>query len=186
MRSVLTFAAVALTTAATAVAVPRLSDGMEGFYDRVQEMMAAAPAARTTPVTPATQRDSSDTAANNRNMTIQRGANGHFNVEAEVDGRRMNFLIDTGASVIALRESDAARLGIHPARREYTAQVSTANGVVRAAPAELNRVEVGSLTVRNVQALVLPDEVLGQNLLGMSFLSRVRWEHRDGRLVLEQ
>jgi aspartyl protease family protein len=88
--------------------------------------------------------------------------------------------------VIALRERDAARLGIHPTRREYTAPVSTANGVVRAAPVELNRVDVGSLTVRNVQALVLPDEALGENLLGMSFLSRVRWEHRDGRLVLEQ
>jgi aspartyl protease family protein len=57
---------------------------------------------------------------------------------------------------------------------------------VRAARVELNRVEVGSLTVRNVAALVLPDAALGRNLLGMSFLSRVRWEHRNGRLVLEQ
>jgi aspartyl protease family protein len=57
---------------------------------------------------------------------------------------------------------------------------------VQAAPVELERVEVGSLTVRNVRAIVLPDEALGQNLLGMTFLSRVRWEHRDGRLVLEQ
>ena len=119
-------------------------------------------------------------------MTIASGDNGHFNVEGMVDGRRMDFLVDTGASVIALREGDAARLGIHPSEREYTARVSTANGVVRAAPIELNRVEIGSLTVRNVAALVLPDEALGQNLLGMSFLSKVRWEHRNGRLVLEQ
>jgi aspartyl protease family protein len=119
-------------------------------------------------------------------MTITRGDNGLFSVEGTVDGRRMDFLVDTGASVIALREGDAARLGIHPVEREYTARVSTANGVVRAAPIELNRVEIGSLTVRNVAALVLPDEALSQNLLGMSFLSRVRWEHRNGRLVLEQ
>jgi aspartyl protease family protein len=98
----------------------------------------------------------------------------------------MEFLVDTGASSIALRESDAARLGIHPAQREYTVSASTANGIVRVAPVELNRVDIGSLTVRNVHAVVFPDEALGQNLLGMSFLSRVRWEHRNGRLVLEQ
>jgi aspartyl protease family protein len=121
----------------------------------------------------------------NRTMTIA-SENGHFRVDAEVDGRRLDFLVDTGASVIALREGDAARLGIHPSQREFTANVSTANGTVRGAPVELNRVEVGSLTVRNVAAIVLPDEALGQNLLGMSFLSKVRWEHRDGRLVLEQ
>ena len=119
-------------------------------------------------------------------MTIQSGPHGQFNVEATVEGRRMEFLIDTGASSIALRESDAARLGIHPARREYVIRASTANGVVMAAPVEFERVEVGALTVRNVRAIVLPDEALGQNLLGMTFLSRVRWEHRDGRLVLEQ
>jgi aspartyl protease family protein len=119
-------------------------------------------------------------------MTIEPGQNGHFSVEAEVDGRHLDFLVDTGATVIALREQDAGRLGIYPAAREYTVNVATANGVVRGAPVELGLVEVGSLSVRNVAALVLPDEALGQNLLGMSFLSRVRWEHRDGRLVLEQ
>ncbi len=130
--------------------------------------------------------EASTSAANYRNMVIQRGPNGHFNLDAEVDGRRMQFLVDTGASSIALRESDAARLGIHPAQRDYTIRASTANGIIRVAPVELNRVDVGSLTVRNVRAVVFPDEALGQNLLGMSFLSRVRWEHRDGRLVLEQ
>jgi len=171
MRSVMAFAFLALVAA---LIVPRLHVG--------NGATAAAPAAPSA----SAPTEAASSAAAYRTMTIQRGSNGHFNVEAEVDGRRMEFLVDTGASVIALRERDAARLGIHPAQREYTAQVSTANGIVRAAPVELNRVDVGSLTVRNVQALVLPDEALGQNLLGMSFLSRVRFEHRDGRLVLEQ
>lgn len=121
-----------------------------------------------------------------RSMTITRGDDGHFGVAGEVDGRRMDFLIDTGASVVVLREREAARLGIHPAARDYTVDVSTANGKVHGAPVELNRMDVGPLTVRNVRALILPDEALGQNLLGMSFLARVRWEHRDGKLVLEQ
>src|ERR1700719_3132641 len=166
MRSVMVFAILALVAAGI---VPRFYVGTNGATAAVPAKLAEA----------STSNEPSSPPANYRSMTISRGANGHFSVEAEVDGRRMEFLVDTGASVIALRERDAARLGIHPAQREYTANVSTANGIVRAAPVELNRVDVGSLTVRNVQALVLPDDVLGQNLLGMSFLSRVRWEHRD-------
>jgi aspartyl protease family protein len=168
MRSVMVFAVLALVIAGV---VPRYVLRPYGGDAAVAKVAPAEPTADT---------------ANYRTMTIQRDASGHFNVEADVDGRRMEFLVDTGATVIALRERDAARLGIHPAQREYTAVVTTANGKVRGAPVELNRVEVGSLTVRNVAALVLPDEALGQNLLGMSFLSRVRFEHRNGRLVLEQ
>jgi aspartyl protease family protein len=121
-----------------------------------------------------------------RTASIPRGANGHFEADAMVDGRRMGFMVDTGASVIALRQQEASRLGIHPAQRDYTAKVSTANGVIFAAPIELARVEVGGITVRNVAALVLPDEALAQNLLGMSFLSRIHWQYQGGRLELEQ
>jgi aspartyl protease family protein len=167
MRHVLLFAAMALVVAGL---TPR-------FYANMNAPVGAAAKATADEPPPET--------TNSRSMTI-RSDNGHFRVEAAVDGRRMEFLVDTGASVIALRESDAGRLGIHPAQREYTVNASTANGMVRAAPIELNRVEVGAITVRNVSGLVLPDEALAHNLLGMSFLSRVRWEHRNGRLVLEQ
>jgi len=174
MRNVMIFACLAIVVAAV---VPR-------FFARTNAPDALAANAPVPEfVAPARAAPSP---AYGRSMTIEPGRNGHFSVAAEVDGRRMDFMIDTGATVIALREQDAARLGIHPAQREYTANVATANGIVRGAPVELRLVEIGSLSVRNVAALVLPDDVLGQNLLGMSFLSRVRWEHRDGRLVLEQ
>jgi aspartyl protease family protein len=58
--------------------------------------------------------------------------------------------------------------------------------VTKAAAAELRTVEIGDILVRNVRALVQPDEALGVNLLGMSFLSRVRFTHDRGKLVLEQ
>ncbi len=62
----------------------------------------------------------------------------------------------------------------------------TANGTVRGAPVRLDMVEIGGLMLRNVTAVVLPDEALSENLLGLSFLSRLhRFEYRDGRLVLE-
>jgi aspartyl protease family protein len=112
---------------------------------------------------------------------------GHFRVEASVDGHRLDFMVDTGASVIALTERDAGRLGIRPMRSEYTALVKTANGSVKAAPVSLNSVELDGIRVRDVRALVLPDDALSENLLGLSFLSRLRrFEYSRGKLVLEQ
>jgi aspartyl protease family protein len=121
-----------------------------------------------------------------RNVVLTRGGNGHFAVNARVDGRPVPFLVDTGASLIALRESEARRIGHYPRRNDFKVKVRTANGIGHAALVELRSVEVGDITVRNLQALVHPDEALGVNLLGMSFLSRVRWTHERGRLVLEQ
>jgi aspartyl protease family protein len=166
MRSILIFAALVL--------------GIAAFVPRLYMKEAPAPEARAAVIQPAPAPSYA------RSVTLQKGANGHFATEAIIDGRRLDFLVDTGASVIALRARDAARLGIHPVPRDFTTNVSTANGTLKAAPVDLNRVEVGGLTVHNVAALVLPDEALGQNLLGMSFLSKVKWEHRNGRLILEQ
>jgi aspartyl protease family protein len=122
-----------------------------------------------------------------RTHVIRRDGRGHFSVDARVDGRRVDFMVDTGASVIALTTSDAARLGIRPAQRDFTVQVRTANGTVRAAPTRLGRVEVGGLVVRDVDAPIAPDAALSENLLGLSFLTRLRrFEYTGGKLVLEQ
>jgi aspartyl protease family protein len=119
-------------------------------------------------------------------MVVLGARDGHFAAEGRIDGRPVVFMVDTGASQIALRASDAARLGYRPRPQDYTVRVGTANGEGRAARIELGRVEVGEIMVRDVTALVVSDEALGVNLLGMSFLSRVRWHHERGRLVLEQ
>ena len=121
-----------------------------------------------------------------RSLTLHRRGNGHFETDAVVNGRHLQFLVDTGASVMVLRESEAARLGIRPTRRDYRVRISTANGVALAAPADLNEVEIGRPKVRHVAALILPDRALSHNLLGMSFLSRVNFEHKNGRLILTQ
>ena len=120
-------------------------------------------------------------------VTIPHDMRGHFVVAARVDGRRMSFMLDTGASLVALRQSDASLLGIRPFARDFNIQIRTANGVTRAAKADLGMVEIDGLTVRNVAALVSPDEALSENLLGLSFLSRLRsFTYREGRMVLEQ
>jgi aspartyl protease family protein len=125
------------------------------------------------------------TVQSNRNIVIT-SDRGHYFTDARVDGRPIAFMVDTGATQIALRESDAASLGYRPSPADYTVRVSTANGEGRAAPIQLTRVELGDITVRDVAALVVPDNALNVNLLGMSFLSRVRWTQDHGELVLEQ
>jgi aspartyl protease family protein len=171
MRSVIVFAVLAL---GAAILVPRYAARL----GTAPEPVALA----VRPVVPA-----SAATANSRSVIVPRDARGHFEVDARVEGRQLSFMIDTGASVIALTASDAARLGIHPAQREFVAEVKTANGTVRAAPTQLDMVEVGDLVVRDVAALVLPDEALSDNLLGLSFLSRLRrFEYANGNLVLEQ
>jgi aspartyl protease family protein len=167
MGQIITFALVLLVAGVTAVR----------FVDRGTPAPAALAAASEV-VAPANN--------NSRSVTLNRADNGHFQAEARVDGRRIEFIVDTGASHIALRESDAARLGIHPTPRDYTIKVATANGEGRAARAELRSVEIGGIVVRDLVAYVHPDQALGVNLLGMSFLSRVRWTYERGRLVIEQ
>lgn len=144
---------------------------------------AAASAAVATSPLPAS---APSTSFNTRSIALSRGAGGHFWVDARIDGRRLEMVVDTGATQIALRASDAARLGLHPAARDYVVKVATAIGVTRAALVQLRAVELGDIVVRDVPALVHPDESLGVNLLGMSFLSRLRWTHERGKLVLEQ
>jgi aspartyl protease family protein len=169
MRMMIVFAAIVL---AAAVGLARLVDG-------VGHAPAGPPTMAATAVAPANP-------TNSRTVVLSRGNGGHFWTEARIDGRRLELVVDTGATQVALRAGDAARLGIHPTARDYSVKVSTANGVTRAALIELRTVEIGNIVVRNVPALVHADDALGVNLLGMSFLSHVRWTHERGKLVLEQ
>lgn len=122
-----------------------------------------------------------------RSLSIPRDARGHFQTEGRIEGQRIGFMVDTGASVVALNEKSAARFGFRPNRGDYTTTVSTANGTIKAARTRLAMVELDGIVVRDVDAMVLPDEALSENLLGLSFLSKLkRFEYANGRLVLEQ
>ena len=70
-----------------------------------------------------------------RSLMLEADRLGHFQVEARIDGRSVDFVIDTGASLVVLRESDAARVGIRPRPSDYTATAITANGRIKAARA---------------------------------------------------
>ena len=138
------------------------------------------------PAAAATKADPTPGFANSRTTVIKAKSGGQFEVDTFVEGRRMAMVVDTGASHITLRASDAARAGIYPALRDYTVVIKTANGEARAARVDINKAEVGDIVVRGLPALVMQDEILPFSLLGMSFLSRVRWSHDRGNLILEQ
>jgi aspartyl protease family protein len=175
MRSIIIFAGMLL---GLGVVVARMAD-QAGRTPAVPPASAALAAAPPAPPAPPSSYGTS--------VTVPRDARGHFVVDARVDGRHMTFMLDTGASLIALRARDAAALGIHPVARDFTVEVKTANGPARAAAVELGVVEVGGVAVRNVAAVVSPDEALSENLLGLSFLSRLRrFEYSNGKIVLEQ
>jgi len=168
MRSIIVFAALMLATAGL----------VASWLDKTPATSSKPAVAAVAVQTPA--------ASGRRSVTIARDRRGHFQVEARVDGRRLNFMVDTGASVIALTATDAKRLGLFPAFNDYKARVQTANGTVTAAPVTLGSVDVGGLVVRDVQALVMPDNALSENLLGLAFLTKLkRFEYAGGKLVLE-
>lgn len=114
------------------------------------------------------------------------GRSGHFHVDAVVDGHAMNFLVDTGASDVALSPEDARRLGIDLGKLTFNLPYQTANGVTMGARVTLDTVKVGDITVRNVRASVARG-YMGTSLLGMSFLNEIgSYEFRGDRLVLRR
>jgi aspartyl protease family protein len=118
---------------------------------------------------------------------IMASAYGHFVARAEVNGHRMDVLVDSGASMVALSHEDARQAGIHVSDRDYSQGVRTANGVARVAPVVIDRISIGDVLVRNVAATVSEPGKLSTSLLGMSFLGRLnRVDMRSGVLVLEQ
>jgi aspartyl protease family protein len=156
-----------------------------GYVARFADQTVMHPDAQAAAVEPAYQ--PREPVSSGRSLILDADRQGHFKVDARIEGRHLDFMVDTGASLVIIRESDAAQIGIRPMRSDYTATVSTANGKIKAAPLKIERIEIGGITVYDVPALVLPDEALWQNLLGMTFLSRLkRYEYANGRMVLEQ
>ena len=118
-------------------------------------------------------------------VTVTRRSDGTFRVETTVNGQRQDFLFDTGAGAVVLSAEGAAALGIRPAPDAYTARVWTANGPTTAAPYQLDTLTVGTITERNVNAMVARSGALAGNLLGQTFLDRLGgYEVRGDRLIL--
>ena len=119
-------------------------------------------------------------------VRLKRDQSGHYSARIEIEGVVVPMLVDTGATVIALRYEDASRLGINPTPSDYTVSIATANGEVKVAKTNLREVRLDNITVTNVQAVIVPQGALSQSLLGMSFMNKLGgFEISGGELVLK-
>src|SRR5262252_7737893 len=120
-----------------------------------------------------------------RSVEVARAFNGDFDISAQINGARVAMVLDTGASSVVLTREDAKAAGLPLEVLAYTVPIDTANGRARAASVKLDRIAVGGLVERSVDALVAQPGQLKMSLLGMSFLNRLQsWEVRGDRLLL--
>jgi len=123
----------------------------------------------------------------NRSAVLNQRADGHFWGNALVNERsHIDFMVDTGASVIALTPQDARRIGLDPDTLDYSWDVKTAGGDVKGASVLLDSIRIHQVEIRNVEAVVLQEQ-LASSLLGMSYLTRLySYEFRGARLIIRQ
>jgi aspartyl protease family protein len=123
--------------------------------------------------------------ATGASRAIPKSSDGHFWADGEVNGRSVRFLVDTGATAVALTPEDAQKLGIDPAELHYGYKVVTAAGQIRAASVRLASITVAGAKLDNVDALVI-EKGLDTSLLGMTYLGRLsRFEATRGALILQ-
>ena len=115
-------------------------------------------------------------------VVLEQDRNGHYLAEGQINGRSVTFLVDTGATDVALPESMARALGLEFGPR---VKVMTAAGPANAWVTRLNEVTIGGLRRENVRATITDGEFNGI-LLGMSFLRHYSLQQQDGELVIRE
>ncbi|MCA1748470.1 MAG: TIGR02281 family clan AA aspartic protease [Parasphingopyxis sp.] len=116
-------------------------------------------------------------------VRIRMGQDGHFWANVSINGNQERFLIDSGATITGLSVGAAARSGVEPSSG-FPMMLNTANGTIAADRAEIETLQIGSITMRDHGA-VIAEEFGGTNVIGMNFLSRLSsWSVEGGWLIL--
>lgn len=115
-------------------------------------------------------------------IVLEQDRNGHYQVEGKINHQAVVFLVDTGATDVAIPESMARALGLDFGPR---VQVMTAAGPVRAWMTRLNEVSIGGIRRRDVRAIISSGN-FHEVLLGMSFLRHYSLRQQDGKLVISE
>jgi len=117
-------------------------------------------------------------------LSFDAGPDGHFRIQALVNGGRVTFMVDTGATDVVLAPDDARRIGIDPATLVFDQFAETANGTVGGAAIRLDSLVVGSIEMNRLPATVNGAD-MSESLLGMAFLNRLHgWRVENGVLTL--
>lgn len=117
-------------------------------------------------------------------VTLVADVRGHFLTTGAINGNSVRFMVDTGASSVAMDRSTAIRAGINLGNGEV-GYAGTANGTVQIVKVRLSRISVGDVTLLDVEAVVVPQE-MPNVLLGMSFLNRMEMRRDGSTMVLTQ
>lgn len=153
-----------------AVNVPRLVGYHSGEFSN-----AAQPAAQLI--------DASAPAS--RSYVLKSDDQGHYRGRFRINSRAIDAMVDTGATFVTLNESAARNLGYGGTELDFRYEVTTANGKVKAAHILLKTVEIGTVKVRDVDALVIRDQSLNTALIGMSFMKKLSsYSSEDNQLSL--
>lgn len=121
-----------------------------------------------------------------RSVRIGRDDRGMYTTSGSINGRGVRFLVDTGATLVAINRDDARRFGIDYEREGTRVVAETASGQTAAWRLRVDRVRVGEIELRDVPALVLDGTSPRTPLLGMSFLGRLSMREERGLLLLEK
>lgn len=128
-----------------------------------------------------------ETPRSERMVEIRAGAGGHFETTAYINGRAIEVMVDTGATMVAMPYEAAEAAGIFLRDSDFTQRVQTANGMARVATVTIDTVAIDDIMVRNVRAAVTEPGKLKTTLLGMSFLGRLsKAEMSRGVLTLRE
>jgi aspartyl protease family protein len=139
-----------------------------------------------TPVIVASATPQAAPEAGPRSAFIEREDDGHYWTRADVGGTQVEFMVDTGASIVALTYFDAQRLGLSPEDLDFDAEIRTAGGVTYGASVTLDSIRVGKVEIENIDAVILRSG-LDQSLLGMTFLGQLdSYEVRRGQMIIRQ
>ena len=123
------------------------------------------------------------TSNDNPSVTLYADRRGHFVSDGAINGVSVRFLVDTGASSVAINSRDAARIGLDY-RNAPRFVASTANGVVEVRGVKLDRVQIGGITLTNVEAVVHDGDSPEIVLIGMSVLNRLEMKRDGGMMTL--
>ncbi len=187
LRKLLILIVCAIAAASVPVLYERNPELFHGLLQRADEpqvppqTVAKAEIRTSQPAEPATE------VLLGRKVRIAADQFGHFNADFRLNGRNVDAMIDTGATLVAMNASTARRAGIKVMPADFKYKVRTANGETRAAGVTIDKLQIGRILVEDVEAVVLDDKALDGTLIGVSFLKRLaKYQVENNTLLLVQ
>lgn len=134
---------------------------------------------------PSTSEQNAANVVHSLEIPMQR--DGHYWLDMHVSNYDVQFIVDTGATLVTLSYADAEKMNLYLNKSDFNIPVNTAGGVIKMAEINIDRISYGVIDVYDVKALVAQKGMLSVSLLGMNFLNRLdRFQFKDGKLIIEQ